>query len=159
MSAELVKTLLDNKLTAATAESCTGGLLAKLITDRPGASACFGMGVVTYSNEAKRKLLGVNEQTLQQHGAVSRETAAQMCEGALKLSGADIAIAVTGIAGPQGGTPQKPVGRVYIGITGRIGTRVSEHNLKGTREQIRQQTAELAASEAAGYARSTAHSV
>ena len=102
--------------TLATAESCTGGLIGATITAVPGVSECYGFGVVTYANEAKEKLLGVKKETLETLGAVSEETACQMAEGALKLSGADVAVAVTGIAGPGGGSAEKPVGLVYVGI-------------------------------------------
>lgn len=140
----IVPVLIEKKLTIATAESCTGGLIAKLITDISGSSECFGMGVVTYSNEAKQKLLGVLPETLKTYGAVSEQTAAQMCEGLLPLSGADITISVTGIAGPSGGTPEKPVGLVYIGISGKFGTWVEKHILSGTRDEIRNKTAQKA---------------
>jgi len=140
----IVPVLIEKKLKIATAESCTGGLIAKLITDISGSSECFGMGVVTYSNEAKQKLLGVSPETLKAYGAVSEQTAAQMCEGLLPLSGADIAISVTGIAGPSGGSPEKPVGLVYIGVCGRFGTWVEKHILTGTRDEIRNKTAQKA---------------
>jgi nicotinamide-nucleotide amidase len=98
----------------ATAESCTGGLVAGAITDVPGASAIFDWGVVTYSNAAKSDLLGVPEALIEQYGAVSAEVASAMADGALARSGADIAVAVTGIAGPGGGTDEKPVGLVHL---------------------------------------------
>ena len=98
----------------ATAESCTGGLIANRITDVPGSSAVFTHGFVTYANEAKSELLGVNPGDLLAHGAVSEPVARQMAEGALRASGADVAVAVTGIAGPDGGTPEKPVGTVWL---------------------------------------------
>lgn len=109
----LVKLLTENKLTIATCESCTGGLISKRITNVPGASEVFGYGVCTYANEAKMKLLGVSAQTLEKYGAVSEQTAIEMACGMVNLSGADIAISTTGIAGPGGGTPEKPVGLVY----------------------------------------------
>ena len=101
----------------ATAESCTGGLLAKRITDQPGASDVFGYGMVTYANEAKERLLGVPHDMLCAHGAVSPEVARAMAHGARKYSGADYGIGITGVAGPGGGTPQKPVGLVYIALS------------------------------------------
>jgi len=113
----LVQTLIEKKLTAATAESCTGGLVSAAITDIPGASAVFTGGVCTYTNALKTKLLGVSEDTLSTVGAVSPETAQQMAEGVRALTGADIGIGVTGIAGPGGGTEQKPVGLVYIAVS------------------------------------------
>ncbi len=112
----VVQLLKERGFTAATAESCTGGLISAEITSVSGSSDVFGFGVCTYANEAKMKLLGVKEDTLATVGAVSEETAVQMAEGVRKLSGADIAVSVTGIAGPTGGTPEKPVGTVYIGV-------------------------------------------
>jgi len=118
----LVKTLTEKKLTIATSESCTGGLISKRITEIPGSSAVFGYGVCTYANEAKTKLLGVASETLEKFGAVSEETAKEMALGVLSLSGADIALSVTGIAGPDGGTAEKPVGLVYVGCACKNGT-------------------------------------
>lgn len=138
---ELVKLLLEKNLKISTAESCTGGYVAKLITDVGGASQWFEMGVVTYSNEAKQKLLGVKTETLEKYGAVSKQTAAEMCEGLISLSQADIAISITGIAGPTGGTEQKPVGLVFVGISGKFGTKIEELNLNGSRDDIRNMTA------------------
>lgn len=140
-----VLSLLEEKnLKISTAESCTGGLVAKLITDIPGSSAFFEMGFVTYSNEAKAKLLGVDEETLKTYGAVSDQTARQMCEGAKTVANSDIAVCTTGIAGPGGGSEQKPVGLVFIGVCGRAGTVVKKCNFSGTREEIRSRTAEYA---------------
>ena len=101
----------------ATAESCTGGLLAKRITDVPGSSAVFDMGCVTYANEAKEMLLSVDHETLEQYGAVSEETARSMAEGIVRRSGSDIGVGLTGIAGPDGGTEEKPVGLIYIALS------------------------------------------
>lgn len=112
----VMEQLLAQHKTIATAESCTGGSLAAWITTLPGASQVFECGVVTYANRIKTKLLGVKPQTLEQHGAVSYDTCAQMALGLEKLSGADCNVAITGIAGPDGGTPEKPVGTVYIGL-------------------------------------------
>lgn len=111
----LVQTLTQKGLTVSTAESCTGGLVSQRITQVPGASEVFGFGFCTYANEAKHKLLGVSEETLATVGAVSWQTAAQMAMGAARVSGADIGISLTGIAGPGGGTAEKPVGLVYVG--------------------------------------------
>ena len=113
----VVKLLNEQKKTIATAESCTGGLLAKRITDISGSSAVFETGCVTYANKTKEMLLGVPHETLEAHGAVSYETAKAMAEGIVKLSGADIGVGITGIAGPGGGTKEKPVGLVYIAIS------------------------------------------
>lgn len=118
----LVDNLLEKKLTVAFAESCTGGLISKRITDIPGSSAVFGFGMCTYANQAKMKLLSVKEDTLKKYGAVSEETAIEMAQGALMVSGADIAVSVTGIAGPTGGTETKPVGLVYLGIATKKGS-------------------------------------
>ncbi len=131
------------------AESCTGGLISKKITDVSGASEVFNMGAVTYSNEIKSLLLSVNEETLMSHGAVSKETALEMCKGAALLSGADIAVSVTGIAGPLGGSEEKPVGTVWIGIYTKDGYHNAEKHLFGhgranERDYIRELTAETA---------------
>ena len=112
LAARLGRVLVDRRWTVATAETCTGGLIAGAITDVGGSSAWFDRGFVTYSNEAKIEMLGVRAATLAAYGAVSEATAREMAAGALARSGADIAVAVTGIAGPSGGTPEKPVGLV-----------------------------------------------
>ena len=138
-------------LTVSTAESCTGGLVASAITEISGSSAFFGMGVVTYANEAKMKLLGVKSDTLTAYGAVSEQTAKEMAEGILSLSDSDVSISVTGIAGPTGGTPEKPVGLVYIGISGEFGTFSYENHFAGNRSQVRAQTVEKAFKLAAEY--------
>ncbi len=115
----LVSILADNNLTLSTAESCTGGLLSGAITAVPGSSSVFGFGVCTYANEAKMKLLGVRQTTLNNFGAVSGETAMEMAKGIRELSDSDIALSLTGIAGPGGGTDEKPVGLVYLGVCTR----------------------------------------
>jgi nicotinamide-nucleotide amidase len=109
------------KLKAATAESCTGGLLAGALTDLAGSSDVFERGFVTYSNEAKQQMLGVSPETLHDHGAVSRQTAEEMARGAIAHSNADVAVAVTGIAGPTGGSADKPVGLVHFAAASRSG--------------------------------------
>ena len=130
-----------------TAESCTGGWIAKCMTDIPGSSAWFDCGMVAYSYEAKQALLGVRPQTLEQFGAVSRETAVEMVSGALVHSGATLAVAVTGIAGPGGGSPDKPVGSVWIGWKRRGGyARAELFRFSGDREAVRRQTVAAALS-------------
>jgi nicotinamide-nucleotide amidase len=152
MDAELFKLaeqagrlLKANGKTMATAESCTGGWIAQAITEVPGSSAWFDRGFVTYSNSAKVQMLGVNPQTLEKYGAVSVETAMEMAVGALAHSAADVAVAVTGIAGPDGGTPDKPVGTVFIAWTDKNGAaKVARKQFSGNRRQIREQTVKSA---------------
>jgi nicotinamide-nucleotide amidase len=133
--------LLEKDITIATAESCTGGLIAETLTNFPGISKVFVGGAVTYANEAKEEILGVNKQTLEQYGAVSRETAIEMSEGVRKRFSTDIGISITGIAGPDGGTVEKPVGLVYIGLASESGTITKELRLSGDRMRIRTVTA------------------
>ncbi len=122
----------------ATAESCTGGLLAAALTDIPGSSDAFSCGWVTYANDAKIRELGIAEAMLARYGAVSPEIAAAMAEGALRKAAADLAIGITGIAGPGGATPGKPVGLVYIGLAHRgARTQTSENRFSGGRADIR----------------------
>jgi nicotinamide-nucleotide amidase len=118
----IVRLLTKRKMTLATAESCTGGFIANRITNVPGASKIFLGGIVAYSNDVKRKFLGVRAKSLKEHGAVSEMVAREMAGGARKKFGADFAIAVTGIAGPSGGTKGKPVGTVFISVAGAFGT-------------------------------------
>lgn len=139
----IVETLAKKGLTIATAESCTGGMAASTIIDYPGASSVFMNGIVSYSNNAKMKFLGVKAETLEKYGAVSAQTAAEMCEGTARVSGTDIGISTTGVAGPGGGTPEKPVGTVYIGIHTPSGTFTKLLQLSGTRAEIRRQTTEI----------------
>lgn len=113
---KLAEILKEQKLTIATAESCTGGLLASRLTDIDGSSKYFNESHVTYANEAKQKYLGVSTETLKNHGAVSRECAYEMAEGLQKLTGCDVAVCTTGIAGPGGGTEEKPVGLIYVSV-------------------------------------------
>lgn len=136
----IAKFLLDSKKTIATVESCTGGLLAGTLVNCSGISNCFNEGIVTYSNAAKMKYVGVKEETLQSVGAVSKQTAKEMAEGIRRVSGADIGLSTTGIAGPDGGTAEKPVGLVYIGIATEEKTYVYELHLKGTRKEVREKT-------------------
>jgi len=111
-----LKACAQRRILSATAESCTGGMIIALLTDIPGSSSVVDRGFVTYSNEAKREMIGVSAGTLANHGAVSEETAREMARGALEHSHAGIALAVTGIAGPDGGSPEKPVGLVWFGV-------------------------------------------
>ena len=137
---ELAKLLKLHNFTITTAESCTGGLIAGEITKISGISDNFHMGVVTYANSAKHKLIGVKNETLEKYGAVSEQIAAEMVAGVMKLSGADCAIAVTGIAGPTGGTPDKPVGLVYIGCGLKNTVKVKRYVFSGDRDEVRSQT-------------------
>jgi nicotinamide-nucleotide amidase len=137
--------LLESRGMLVTAESCSGGWIAKTVTDIAGSSAWFDCGLVTYSYEAKQRLLGVRPQTLETFGAVSRETALEMVSGALANSGASVAVAVTGIAGPGGGSADKPVGSVWIGWKARGGYARTELFLfDGDREAVRRQTVSAA---------------
>jgi len=136
--------LAERSLMLATAESCTGGLVAAAITDISGSSGWFERGFVTYSNEAKSTMLGVPVKLIREHGAVSEEVARAMVEGALLNSRAQVALSITGVAGPTGGTPDKPVGMVCFGWSNRLTTRVETLRLPGDRDQIRRQAAEHA---------------
>jgi len=120
--------LLEKELTVSVAESCTGGLVSSRLTDVAGSSAYINLNLVTYSNEAKIKMLGVPEEILNTYGAVCEQNAAAMAEGAKKVLGADIGVGITGIAGPTGSTPSKPVGLVYIGISNEEKTEVHKIN-------------------------------
>lgn len=131
------KILVDNKLTISTAESCTGGLLAGKIINYPGISTVFKEGVITYSNEAKIKRLKVKKEILDKFGAVSSQVAAEMAEGIAKASGTDIGISTTGIAGPEGGSDEKPVGLVYIGLYIKGEVKTKELHLAGDRQKVR----------------------
>ena len=147
IAGKAVQILREKGLTAATAESCTGGLLAGALTEIPGRSQVFGCGVVTYSNEMKKRLLGVEEETLAEFGAVSAETAAAMVRGLYALSQADICLSVTGVAGPgpsdpDGGRGCKPQGLVYIGLLCGGKTTVVERRFAGERREIRQAAVE-----------------
>lgn len=127
MESTVADLLLGKKLTVSVAESCTGGLVSHKLTNVPGSSSYFDGGVVAYSNEAKIKILGVPEETIQDHGAVSPETAVAMAEGVRRMRGTDIGLSTTGIAGPGGGTPSKPVGLVYIGYSDAERSLVEKH--------------------------------
>jgi len=133
----LVELLKARGMTCATAESCTGGGVGAAITSVPGSSAVYLGGVVSYDNSVKRGVLGVAEDTLADHGAVSPECAAEMAAGVRRLVGADIAVSVTGIAGPGGGTRDKPVGLVWFGLASPDGVRTEKAVFAGGREDVR----------------------
>jgi nicotinamide-nucleotide amidase len=122
--------------TLAIAESCTGGLVGHMVTREPGASEYLLVDAVTYANSAKTRLLGIDEEVIRGHGAVSAEVAAAMAEGVRRVSGADLALSLTGIAGPAGGTESKPVGTVFIAVASATGTTVTEKHFNGNRHQI-----------------------
>jgi nicotinamide-nucleotide amidase len=148
LSEALVSELAEARKMVAAAESCTGGWIAKSLTDNAGSSACFAYGVVSYSNGAKESILGVSSDTLKQHGAVSEATVGEMADGVLNLSGADYAVAVSGVAGPGGGTDEKPVGTVWFAWAsrGKDGSRIDaqKHTFKGSREEVRTQSVVIA---------------
>lgn len=148
LSRALVRDLIDSGRTVAAAESCTGGWIAKCITDVPGASLCFAYGIVSYSNGAKESLLGVSPHTLEQSGAVSEATVREMAEGVMRLSGADLAVAVSGIAGPDGGSAEKPVGTVWFAWAelrkGKTLVQAKRHHFAGDRRVVREKTVVVA---------------
>ena len=140
LAEEVVKMLKNAGMTVTTVESCTGGLLSGTLVDVAGVSDVFHQGYVTYANEAKQSLVGVNPETLACYGAVSEQTAREMAEGGAKAANASAALAVTGIAGPDGGSKEKPVGLVYIGCCVN-GTTVVERNVfSGSRREVREQS-------------------
>ena len=140
---ELIRMLLDKKATVATAESCTGGMVAARLTSVSGASGAFKYGAVTYCNEAKNILLGVSTETLDEHGAISAETAKEMAEGIRKVMGADIGVSVTGNAGP-GAVEEKPVGLVFVGVSSEKYSAVLKNHFEGDRVSVREQAADAA---------------
>jgi nicotinamide-nucleotide amidase len=140
----VVHLLAQRGKTLAVAESCTGGRLASRVTDVPGASAVFLGGLITYANRLKEQFVGVRSETLAAHGAVSEVTAREMAEGARSKTGADFALAITGIAGPDGGTPDKPVGSVFIALAGPTGTEVARRLNAFDRETFKQVTSQQA---------------
>lgn len=141
LATALIQSLSANGKWVASAESCTGGWIAKALTDVPGSSACLGYGIVSYSNAAKEALLGVSARTLAEHGAVSDACVREMAEGVVAVSGADLGVAVSGIAGPDGGTDAKPVGTVWFGWSRRTGsgmvTDMDCRRFDGDRETVR----------------------
>ena len=140
----LLDCLVDRGLTFASAESCTGGMIASRITSLPGASRAFCGGVVAYANEAKTAMLGVDPAMIATHGAVSRQVVEQMAAGALKRFGADIAVATSGIAGPDGGTTEKPVGTVWMAVATAEGTEASVYRFPGSRDRVIDRAATVA---------------
>ena len=144
---KVVKVLNEKGLVLATAESCTGGLIAKRITDVSGSSAVFNCGIVSYSNEVKEKVLGVSYKTLETYGAVSEQTVREMVKGALKISGADIAVSVSGIAGPNSDNTEKPVGLIFLAVTNGKTITVKQLNNTFT-ENIRENNRQSASDEA-----------
>lgn len=146
MSAEeaVVRLLEEKKWMVTTVESCTAGLLSAAIVNVPGASGVFSKGFITYSDEAKHDLVGVSLETLKKHTAVSEETAGEMALGAARTAGAECALSVTGIAGPGGGTKEKPVGLVYIGCSVLEKVSVERHVFLGDRMEVRKQAVEAA---------------
>lgn len=138
---KIVRLYTERKLVLATAESCTGGLIAACITAIPGSSAVFDRGFVTYSNKAKTEEIAVPETLISDKGAVSEEIAGAMAKGAREATGTDVAVAVTGIAGPDGGSEEKPVGLVYIGLATRTSYDVRRYLFEGDRTSVREQAA------------------
>jgi len=141
---DIINHLKENKQTISFAESCTGGQIVAEFTAISGVSSVLMGSVISYANEIKSEWLGVKEQTLIDHGAVSKECVEEMLTGILAMASADYAIAVSGIAGPTGGTDEKPVGTVYIGISNKQNSIVKRHNFLGTREAIQRQATEAA---------------
>jgi nicotinamide-nucleotide amidase len=132
--------LREKKLKIAVAESCTGGLISHRLTNIPGSSDYYDRGIITYSNSSKEQMLNVPKLILDSFGAVSQETAKAMAEGVRNLAHSDLGLSVTGIAGPSGGTPQKPVGLVYIGVASAGSNKVKEFRFNGSRAEIKEQT-------------------
>ena len=141
---EIINIMREKKLTLGTVESATGGLIAHMITNVPGSSDVFQGSIISYSNEIKMKIVGVKEATLQEYGAVSGQVARAMAKRGRKVLGVDICVADTGIAGPGGATPGKPVGLFYLGLSHKDGTFTQKHIFKGTREENKQQAAQTA---------------
>ena len=136
---QLVELCIERKIKVATAESCTGGMISEQITSVSGSSAVIEFGLCSYSNRIKREILGVSEETLEKFSEYSEQCAKEMAEGARRLSGADIAVSTTGVAGPTGGSPEHPVGEVFIGISSEKGVFAKRFLFSGSREDIRLQ--------------------
>ena len=143
-AAKIIDIMREKKLTLGTVESATGGLISHLITNIPGSSDVFQGSIISYSNEIKMKIVGVKAETLKKYGAVSARAAEDMADGGRKVLGVDICVADTGIAGPDGAVPGKPVGLFYLGLANKDGTFSRKHLFKGTREENKQQAAQTA---------------
>jgi nicotinamide-nucleotide amidase len=148
---EIIDIMRAKKLTLGTVESATGGLIAHLITNVPGSSDVFQGSIVSYSNAIKMNVVGVNKSTLDKYGAVSSQVAAEMAEGGRKVLGVDVCVADTGIAGPGGATPGKPVGLFYLDLSNEDGTFTQKHLFTGSREENKQQAAQTALTLALDY--------
>ncbi|MEE9142815.1 MAG: nicotinamide-nucleotide amidase [Gammaproteobacteria bacterium] len=149
LAGQISEVMLSEKMTVTTAESCTGGWVAKALTDIPGSSAWFSSGFVAYSDDAKARELGVREEIIAKHGAVSDAVVREMAAGAIAISEADTAVAVSGIAGPDGGTSEKPVGTVWfawarVRADGSVTGSSAQHRFDGDREAVRRQAVETA---------------
>ena len=144
MISEILKTAKEKKLKIACAESCTGGLVGAALTEFPGSSEIFNGSAVTYSNEAKKNILGVKENTLKNFGAVSEQCALEMAQGALKIYDSDIAVSITGIAGPDGGSELKPVGTVCFGVASKNEAKTFTEKFTGSRADIRNEAVNFA---------------
>ncbi|MFO7815241.1 MAG: competence/damage-inducible protein A [Halanaerobiales bacterium] len=140
----IYKIMGNNNLTLSAAESCTGGLLGNRITNLPGSSSYYKGGIIAYSNQLKMRLLNIDSNSIESKGAVSKTVALQMAENVKKITGSDYGIGITGIAGPTGGTKEKPVGLVYIAVAGKNSSKVEKYNLKGKRKQIKYLSTEFA---------------
>lgn len=138
------KILVDKGLTISVAESCTGGLIGSMITDVPGSSRYFLGGIIAYSNQSKMEILNVSSRTIEEHGAVSDQTVREMAGGVKRLFNSHLGLAVTGIAGPEGGSIEKPVGTVFIGLAAEDRIFTAGYRFHGTRGEIKQETARMA---------------
>lgn len=152
---ELVGLLVENNMSITTAESCTGGMISSTLVNVPGASSVLDEAYVTYANKSKIKLLGVKAETLAKYGAVSEQTAFEMAYGAAMAAASDVAISVTGTAGPDGGTEDKPVGTVYAGFYVKGKVNVIRYNFDGDRYNVRKKTTEAVISQMADYIKKT----
>ena len=144
LEVQVVQALIERKWEITTVESCTGGAVAARLVNVPGASEVLKEGYITYCDEAKMKLAGVRKETLEKYTAVSSQTAEEMARGGIRASGADVSLAITGLAGPGGGTAERPVGLVYVSCAVHDRVEVCELHLKGSRQEIRDRAAEEA---------------